>query len=187
MEAHLNGITLSIEVAELSAQTVDALVISATTDFDPDLSTEMGRRVLQKAGPVIQAQMSTLPKAEIGDVVQTVAGNLSARHLIHAVCPTMGSGGERGKLSSLVWNVLKLAVDKRMRSIAFSALAIERFGYPIEGCASIMAHKIVDFTFEDYEPLTSIRICIDTSQNALFFDRALLREIDIAQREAGTG
>jgi hypothetical protein len=45
----------------------------------------------------------------------------------------------------------------------------------------------VDFTFEDCEPLLSIRICVDTSQNALFFDRALLREIDIARREAGIG
>jgi O-acetyl-ADP-ribose deacetylase (regulator of RNase III) len=187
MEAQLNGITLGVDVGDLSTQAVDALVISATNDFDPDLSTEMGRHVLQKAGPVIRAQMSALPKVEIGDAVMTVAGNLPARHLIHAVCPTMGSGGERGKLVSLVWNVLNLAVEKKLRTVAFSPLAIERFGYPIEGCAGIMAHKIVDFTFEDCEPLLSIRICVDTSQNALFFDRALLREIDIARREAGIG
>lgn len=187
MEAQLNGITLGVDVGDLTTQAVDALVISATIDFDPDLSTEMGRVVLQKAGPVLRAQMGALPDAEICDAVMTVAGNLPARHLIHAVCPTMGSGGERGKLANTVWNVLRLAVEKQLRSLTFAPLAIERFGYPIEGCATIMVQKIVDFTFEDCGPLASIRICLDNSPYALLFDRALLREIDIARREASTG
>ena len=187
MEALLNGITLGVEAGDITTQSVDALVISATRDFNPDSSTEMGRRVLTAAGPVLRAQMSILPQAEIGDTIMTVAGNLPTRHLIHAVCPTMGSGGERGQLARTVWNVLRLAVEKKLRSIAFTPLAIERFGFPIEGCASIMAQKIVDFTFEETAPLVSIRICLDSPQTALFFDRALLREIEIAQREAGIG
>jgi len=181
MEATLNNITLEVITGDITALTVDAFVYAARPDLDMG-GSGLGQKYLQKAGESVQAECRAIRFCDVGEVIITSAGNLPGRYLIHAVTPRMGEGGERGKLASAIWNSLRLAVKHEVTSIAFPALAIGRHGgYPAEGCARVMAQKIVDFTFEDVGKLSKIVVCLYKPEIHAIFDEAFRSEVDAAK------
>jgi len=185
MERTLNKIKIRVIEQDITTLAVDGIVISASPQLD--LDSEIGQAVLLRGGPRIWDECDLLGSCEVGNAVITGAGSLPCKYIIHAVGPQMGMGGERGKLASAVWNALRVAVQQGLHTVAFSPISTGRFGYPVEGCANVMAQKIVDFTFEDAFPLTEIIICLNTTADYPFFEHAFRREIDAAQDEASTG
>jgi O-acetyl-ADP-ribose deacetylase (regulator of RNase III) len=181
MQASLNNISIHIVQTDLTAQAVDAIVTSATTTFD--MSFGIGQKVLAKAGIPIQQELATYIPAEEGQVFASTAGKLPAQFVIHAVGPRMGSGNERGKLVSAVWNALHLAEEKELTSIAFPPISTGALGYPVEACASIMALKIVDFTFEEVQHLKTIMVCLETDEEHRIFTHAFEKEIEEARAD----
>lgn len=178
METSLHNITLKVMEGDLTALEVDAIVNSTTTNFD--LSFGIGARILQQGGTSIGDAVQMYSPATEGQVFLTDGGKLPAKYVIHAVGPRMGSGNERGKLASVVWNTLKLAVEKKLTSVAFPPISTGLLGYPVEGCATVMAQKIVDFTFEDTAPLTTIILCLDSAETLHIFEAAFQKEVESA-------
>jgi O-acetyl-ADP-ribose deacetylase len=186
MEARLNNIAINIVHGDPFSLNADALVISASPDLRLNPLSDLERRVLELGGTHIEQEAAAQSPCDEGRAILTTAGQLPFQSIIHAVGPTMGSGSERGKLASAVWNALNLAVDHQLKSLIFTAISTGRFGYPVESCASVMAQKIVDFTFEDITPLSTIILCLDTPQAQSLFTAAFRREIDSARDEAST-
>ena len=88
-----------------------------------------------------------------GNAVITTGGNLSARHVIHAVGP-IWQGGNRMEAESLAdcyRNSLQLAVDEEIRSIAFPAISTGNFGFPIERAAHIALTTVKAFVEQAYQ------------------------------------
>ena len=75
----------------------------------------------------------------------TGAGNLKARHVIHAVGPRKGEGDEEEKLRNATLNSLKAADENGLKSIGFPAISTGVFGFPIERCAEIMLSGAIDY------------------------------------------
>jgi len=74
-----------------------------------------------------------------GGAVITGAGNLPARWVFHAVGPRWGGGshGEADLLASAYRASLRLADDTKVVSIAFPAISLGIYGYPLaEGAAT---------------------------------------------------
>ena len=73
-----------------------------------------------------------------GQAVETVAGQLPARWVIHTVGPVWhgGTQGEPGKLADCYRNSLELAAALGARSIAFPAISTGVYGYPREKAAA---------------------------------------------------
>jgi O-acetyl-ADP-ribose deacetylase len=65
--------------------------------------------------------------------------NLRARHVIHTVGPIWrgGTHGEPELLASCYRTALELAIEHRVRSIAFPAISCGIYGYPIDQAADI--------------------------------------------------
>jgi O-acetyl-ADP-ribose deacetylase (regulator of RNase III) len=96
----------------------------------------------------------------------------------------MGMGGERGKLASTIWKCLKQAEERQIPSLALSPISVGEFGYPVEGCADVMAQRCVDFTFEDVQYLKTIVLHLPNQGMYEVFKRAFEREIKQAQEES---
>lgn len=183
LEATLNNITLQVITGDLTTLATDALVHAASPDLDLN-ATGLGRAILEKAGDKVVEECRAIRFADAGEAVITSAGNLPVRHIIHAVMPRMGDGGERGKIASAIWNALRLAVQHQATSIAFPAMATGRHsGYPVEASARVMAQKIVDFTFEEVGTLTRIVVCIYVPEMLPLFEETFRREISAAQAD----
>ena len=84
---------------------------------------------------------------ETGNALITIAGNLSARYIIHTVGPIwMGGGiGESDLLGSCYRRSLLLAIENGIQSIAFPAISTGTFRYPIEKAAPIAVNTVIEF------------------------------------------
>ena len=82
-----------------------------------------------------------------GEAVITTAGLLPARYVIHTVGPIWGqhAGREAELLADCYRNSLALAVEHKLRSIAFPAISTGAYGYPPEEAAQVASQAIRDF------------------------------------------
>jgi O-acetyl-ADP-ribose deacetylase (regulator of RNase III) len=103
-------------------------------------------------GPSIQEECNAIGPVEVGEAVITGAGNLKADYVIHAVGPVYGEGDEDIKLANATLNSLKLAKEKRIKSIAFPAISTGIFHFPIKRCAEIMIKVSSEFLKENKYP-----------------------------------
>ncbi len=96
-------------------------------------------------GPAIQEECNRLAPIEVGQAVITDGGNLKARYVIHAVGPVNGEGDEEAKLARATLSSLKIAREKKIRSLAFPAISTGIFGFPVGRCSEIMLRTAADF------------------------------------------
>ncbi|MBN1966240.1 MAG: macro domain-containing protein [Anaerolineae bacterium] len=158
MDAKVNGITLRLLQGDITDLAVDAIVNAANSQLI--LGSGVAGAIRRKGGPGIQAECLAIGWCDVGDAVITGAGNLPARHVIHAVGPRMGEGHEPGKLEAATRASLTLAEQQRLASIALPAISTGIFGFPLEACAEIMLRVAIDFTFEEIERVRLIIFCL---------------------------
>jgi O-acetyl-ADP-ribose deacetylase len=97
-------------------------------------------------GPSIMAECRAIGRCPTGSAVITGAGNLPARHVIHAVAPRYvdGTKGEADKLRGAYASSLALADAHGLRSIAVPSLGTGAYRYPIEEAADIALGTTLD-------------------------------------------
>jgi O-acetyl-ADP-ribose deacetylase (regulator of RNase III) len=81
----------------------------------------------------------------VGEAVITGGGNLKAKYVIHAVGPVNGEGDEEAKLTRATLNSLRIAADRKIRSLAFPAISTGIYGFPLPKCSRIMLQVGLDF------------------------------------------
>jgi O-acetyl-ADP-ribose deacetylase (regulator of RNase III) len=91
------------------------------------------------AGPDLLRECSGLGGCHTGDAKITGAGNLRARHVIHAVGPVWqgGGAGEAELLACCHRRAIELADAHGAKVIAFPAISTGIFGYPLEQAARV--------------------------------------------------
>jgi O-acetyl-ADP-ribose deacetylase (regulator of RNase III) len=80
----------------------------------------------------------------VGYAAITGAGDLKARYIIHAA--SMGLGGIYTTAKSLRTSTahsLRLASERRLKTIAFPAIGTGASGFPIDECAVIMLGEVI--------------------------------------------
>lgn len=136
----LNGTQLELLEGDITELEVDALVNPANKDLK--LGSGVAGAILKKGGKSIQKECNRIGGTAVGTAVITGAGELHAKHVIHAVGPKMGEGDEDRKLSSAVRSALALADRHGLKSIAVPAISTGAFGVPIDRCARITLTEI---------------------------------------------
>ena len=128
---------IELAIGDITEQQVDAIVNAAN-------STLLGGggvdgAIHRAGGPAILAECRDLGGCATGDVKATGAGNLPAKHVLHAVGPVWrgGTSGEREQLASCHRRAIELAASLGDRIVAFPAISTGAYGYPIELAAPI--------------------------------------------------
>ncbi|MCX7703907.1 MAG: macro domain-containing protein [Planctomycetota bacterium] len=136
----------------------DAIVNAANEHLQ--LGGGVAGAIRRKGGPKIQEECNKLAPIKVGEAVITTGGNLKARYVIHAVGPRMGEGNEDEKLKNATLNSLRVASEKKLRSLAFCAISTGIFGYPMERCAKIMLKNTIQFLKEEESTLEKVVFCL---------------------------
>ena len=124
--------TLSLIHGDLTEEAVDAIVNAANAQLQH--GGGVAGAIARRGGAVIQRQSDEWVRRH-GPVAHdrpalTDAGALPCRHVIHAVGPVWGEGGEDGKLRAAVLGALELAQADGFVSLALPAISTGIFGFP---------------------------------------------------------
>ena len=151
---------------------VDAFVYYAQNDLA--LGSGFGTAISVRGGPGIAKELEELAPVAAGEAVVTVAGNMKAQYIIHAVGPKFQEEDTEGKLRTTVENTLKRAEEKGIQRIAFPAMGAGYYGIPPEVSARVML-QVIKGHLEGQTGIKELIICVlDTPQyNA--FQAQLLR------------
>lgn len=103
------------------------------------------------AGPLLLKECRTLGGCETGQAKITKGYNLPAKYVIHTVGPVWhdGNKNEDELLSNCYKNSLMLAVDHKLKSIAFPSISTGAYGFPFERAAKIAVKAVQNFLEEN--------------------------------------
>lgn len=128
-----------IELArgDIAKQKVDAIVNAANTTLLGGGGVDGA--IHRAAGPELVAECRTLGGCRPGEAKITRGYRLPARFVIHTVGPVWRDGkqGEPKTLADCYRNSLQVALENRVKTIAFPAISCGAYGYPVEEAAQI--------------------------------------------------
>jgi O-acetyl-ADP-ribose deacetylase len=139
----INNAVIQLIQGDITEQTTDAIVNAANAQLI--LGGGVAGAIRRKGGPAIQEECYRIGGTFIGGAVISTAGNLKAKHVIHAVGPRMGEGDEENKLKNATINSLKVAEENNLKSITFPAISTGIFGFPVDRCAKIMIRETMNY------------------------------------------
>jgi O-acetyl-ADP-ribose deacetylase (regulator of RNase III) len=112
------------------------------------------------AGPGLEEECKPLAPIKTGDAVITGAHNLPNKHVIHALGPVYGKDKpENILLSDCYHNILRLADENKIETIALPAISTGAFGYPFEAATDIAINAVLE-QIPDLKYLKHIRFVL---------------------------
>ena len=147
MQVNVNGCRLVLAQGDITEQHVDAIVNAANSALAGGGGVDGA--IHEAGGPEIMADTAKrYPEGcPTGQAVSSVAGNLSARYVIHAVGPVWEGGqkDEPALLQSAYRRCLQLATELKCETVAFPALSAGAFGYPLDLAANVAIKTVTDY------------------------------------------
>lgn len=140
-----------VVVGDITRQNVDVIVNAANSTLlggggvDGAIHRAGGETILRECEELRRTKFPQgLPT---GEAAMTFGGNLSARHVIHTVGPIYGrhNGREAELLADCYRNSLALAVEHRLKTMAFPFISTGAYGYPRHEAAMVSSAAIKEF------------------------------------------
>ena len=157
VEVRVNRSVVRLVKDDLTAMDVDAFVFYAREDLQ--LGSGYGTAIQQRGGPSIRKELERIGRVAIGEAVITGAGQMMARHIIHACGPKFHEPGLENKLRSTMAAALRVAHENGLKRIAFPPMGMGFYGVPAEICTKVMLEEIRSF-LEGHTPVEEVIICV---------------------------
>src|SRR3989442_6760762 len=158
---------------DITEQKTDAIVNAAN-------STLLGGggvdgAIHRAGGPAILAECKRLGGCATGDAKITRGGQLTAKHVIHAVGPVYRDGrhGESESLASAYRRSLEVAMTHGLRSIAFPSISTGAYRFPIAEAAAIALGIVTAVAAERQGALELVRFVLFSAADFAVYAQAL--------------
>ena len=139
-----------IMAGDLVEQEVDAIVNAANNDLV--LGGGVAGAIRSRGGPSIQEECDAHGPVNVGEAAVTGAGELPARHVIHAASMALGGATTTESLQSSMDHAFQLAQQLGVKTIGIPAVGTGIAGFPIDECAVVMARSLTRALANGWEP-----------------------------------
>lgn len=136
----VNKTTVHLIQGDLTAMDVDAWVFYAKENLD--IGSGYGTAISMRGGMAVKQELEKIGSVGMGQAVITTAGEMKARHIIHACGPKFQEADLEKKLRSCMAASLKLASEKGLKTLAFPPMGAGFYGVPLDLCAKVMLEEI---------------------------------------------
>ena len=129
------------------------------------------------SGRELLAECRTLNGCKTGEAKITSAYKLTCKYVIHTVGPIYrgGNSGEPQLLANAYKNSMKLALQNKIRTIAFPSISTGVYSYPLEEAAEIAVKTVNDFYLEHQNEFDCIRFVLFDARTKQAYDNAIDR------------
>ena len=153
------GVYVSWKYGSIENEVADVLVNSAHSNLN-DL-TACGQALVNRGGSSFQEACKPHTAVKAGDIVATESGNLSSKHVIHAVCCNWLQFNEdslaREFLRGLVRKILEKCDELKTKSLAIPMIGAGQHGFPEDVVVQVIKEAVserssikgVHFTLEE--------------------------------------
>jgi O-acetyl-ADP-ribose deacetylase (regulator of RNase III) len=157
----MNRAKMKLVKGDITQLEVDAVVNAANCSLEDGAG--VNGAIHKAAGPELDKACHQLDCCQTGQAKVTPGYQLPAKFIIHAVGPVWrgGNKGESKLLASCYHESLKLAVENKVKTIAFPAISCGIFGYPASQAAIIAIKETANFLELHDEIETVYFVCFD--------------------------
>ncbi len=170
MKINVGQVTLEIIQGDITEQSTEAIVNAANNYLW--MGAGVAGAIKQKGGQIIEDEAVAKGPIEVGDVVITTGGKLTAKYVIHAA----GMGQDLQTSEEIVRKVtircLELAEDKGIESLSFPAIGTGIGGFGIHYCAKIMLEETESYLVSA-KNLEEVRFVLFDKDSFRVFDNQL--------------
>jgi O-acetyl-ADP-ribose deacetylase (regulator of RNase III) len=177
MPSFLGG-RLVVETGDITRRKVDVIVNAANSGLLGGGGVDGA--IHRAGGPAILEACRHLRATRYpggrptGQAVETTAGRLPARYLIHTVGPVWygGASGEPDALASCYRSSLQLAASLGATSIAFPAISTGIYGYPQELAAGVVWQTLSAWCADHPDPQAIVLVFYSQGGARVFLSAA---------------
>ena len=161
---------ISLLQGDITKVEADAIVNAANTSLlggggvDGAIHRAGGPAILEECRNIRARQGG----CKVGEAVITTAGKLPAEFVIHTVGPRWNGGksGEPEKLESCYRNVLRLAQENGVKTLAIPNISTGIYGYPKDLAAQVALNSVS--AYDDGLPEEVMFVCFDEENYAIY-------------------
>ena len=127
---------LEVIAGDVTALEVDAIANAANTDLKH--GGGVAAAISKAGGPEVQKESDRKAPIGLGDAVETTAGEMPARYVIHAATMELGGPTSAEIIEEATRSTLAKAEELGCRSLALVAFGTGVGGFPLEEAAALM-------------------------------------------------
>ncbi|XP_074861296.1 ADP-ribose glycohydrolase MACROD1 isoform X2 [Carettochelys insculpta] len=157
---HLNE-KISLVRQDITRLEVDAIVNAANSSLLGGGGVD--GCIHRAAGELLKEECRSLSGCETGEAKLSCGYRLPAKYVIHTVGPIARgepSAAQEKELENCYKNSLKLAVENKLRTVAFPCLSTGVFGYPSDAAAEVVLRTLREWLEVNKEKVDRLVICV---------------------------
>jgi O-acetyl-ADP-ribose deacetylase (regulator of RNase III) len=144
---------IDIEVAQADVTKLDVDAITNAANTELRHGGGVAAAISRAGGPDVQRQSDEKAPIGLGEAAVTTAGNMPARHVIHAATMELGGPTSAEIIERATRSTLSTAEDLGCRSLALVAFGTGVGGFPLDEAARLMVGAVLA-----HEPRTLTRV-----------------------------
>jgi O-acetyl-ADP-ribose deacetylase (regulator of RNase III) len=133
-------IELEVLQADVTKLEVDAITNAANTQLRH--GGGVAAAIAGAGGPEVQRESNEKAPIGLGDAVETTAGDMPARYVIHAATMELGGPTSAEIIARATGSALRKADELGCRSLALVAFGTGVGGFPLEDAARLMVDAV---------------------------------------------
>ncbi len=133
-------IELEVLQADITKLELDAITNAANTQLRH--GGGVAAAIVRAGGPEVQRESTEKAPIALGEAVETTAGDMPARYVIHAATMELGGPTSADIIARATASALRKADELGCRSLALVAFGTGVGGFPIEDAAALMVDAV---------------------------------------------
>jgi len=139
----IGSLVLEVVEGDITQADTDAIVNAANNHLW--MGAGVAGAIRRAGGPDVEREAVAKGPIPVGSAVETSAGNLPHRYVIHGAVMGQDLETDRFLIAQTTQSCLELADRLGLESVALPAFGTGVGGFPLDECAGIMVEEVVRF------------------------------------------